>query len=154
MRDLVAAIATVIEALKEGSEYFEKRGERLLFPLPVGVQAKVEYTTDITLPDEITTILGSEAPLHWRKLIVDIVPITRGREEIASMLQLQGGGNRLFHSWENHLIAIIMLHRLLRRQGIDFLADLRRRLERETECLLRLCAKLEELKAWLEVMLA
>lgn len=115
---------------------------------------RLEYNVDIELPELFSLITGYDVS-KVREVVVDLVTV-KGEEGGAGALRVYLGDAPLplDQHYLSGLVGIIALWQLLKQHGIDFLADLERKLRERREGKLQACAKLEKLKALLGVVLA
>ncbi|MEM3943654.1 MAG: hypothetical protein QXJ59_06190 [Thermofilaceae archaeon] len=162
VRRLVEELAASLEELRRVGESFAEARERLKalsmqglpFRLPPLPEVTLTYDVDVVLPEELELLGG--LPRRVKRVTV------RVREEMGEVrvaVELEGEGEwrlatLLAFYWLGDFYAVAVLWDLLRRQGIDFLADLKRVVEERVEALKRMIERLNQLAALLQVALA
>ncbi|MEM3943650.1 MAG: hypothetical protein QXJ59_06170 [Thermofilaceae archaeon] len=162
LRDFVAALGRFERELNEVGFLFgelkARADERVWLFLP-RVPVRVEYAVDLELPEELALLACpfleavESFPRRARRVAVGIDV----REKVGLYVAVEGEDgtvHQLDPETLGGLAATILLWDLLRRHGVDFLADLRRELEGRREKLLRLKTQLEQLGALLGVATA
>ncbi|MEM4454706.1 MAG: hypothetical protein QXT28_08365 [Thermofilaceae archaeon] len=154
---MVAAMVTVARALMEGE--CKRVGRELgdvVLPLPKWVYAKVEYAVSVELPELFSYVTGFSIR-RVRRVTVELTTVEGDEGDVGLLkvyLEGEGEAATLDQRWLSSAVGIIMLWHFLRQRGIDFLEDIKRRLEREGEERLRAGERLEKLRALLEVALS
>lgn len=143
------APGNVIEELVRLFELMSRRVWLQLPPIPI----VLEYNVDIELPREFAVLAGLDYEEHdnWlsaRVAKVEVMVAVDGcRRPSLEVAVKDGEGDTLFHietATLGQLAALYLLWRLLKQHhGIDFLADLKAKLEERRDWLL-------QLKNWLD----
>ncbi|MEM2187548.1 MAG: hypothetical protein QXT37_11265 [Thermofilaceae archaeon] len=162
VRRLVEELGVSLEELRRAGESFAEARERLRallmqrlpFRLPPLPEVTLTYNVDVELPEELDLLGGF--PRRVKRVTV------RVREEMGEVrvaIELEGEGewrlaDLLAFYWLGDFYAAAVLWDLLKRHGVDFLADLKRVVEERVEALRRMIERLNQLAALLQVALA
>lgn len=152
-----AAPEWVINSLHAFEQLLKENVWIQLPPIPI----KIDYEVNVELPEELVMLIGGgfedveDFPRQARFIRVGI-EVNDEKGSVLFVVIKETGDDDYGFSYVlesnnlGELAAIFLLWCLLKRQGVDFLADLRRKIEERREKILGLLSKLEELEVLLK----